>query len=108
MSQVLGLRIEDDLMAAVESFAAARSKAEGREVKKSEAAVEILGRHLGPAVPAAVDGTPVLRLSTSELVCMDQLAERSGVSRVELMRRFLSERLRLEFVNERNGKLLKP
>jgi hypothetical protein len=33
---------------------------------------------------------------------MDQLAERAEVTRIELMRRWLSERLNREFVDNRN------
>lgn len=102
MSNVLGLRVEDDLMAAIERAAKVRSKAEGREVKKSEVAVEILERHLGPRIPKEVEGTPVLKLSVSEVVCLDQLAERAGMTRAELLGRYIAERLRREFLAERN------
>ena len=56
------------------------------------------------------EGLDALMLSVSQITCLDQLAERRGVSRIELMRRWLSERLRREFVDDRNSKLqdLKP
>jgi hypothetical protein len=103
MSNVLGLRIEDDLMAAIERAAKVRSQAEGREVKKSEVAVEILEGRLGPRVPKEIDGMPVLKLSVSEVACLDQLAGRAGVTRAELIGRYLAERLRREFIAVRNG-----
>lgn len=52
-----------------------------------------------------MDGLKRLELSTSEIACLDQLAERRGVTRVELMRTWLSQRLRREFVDARNAKL---
>jgi predicted transcriptional regulator len=54
---------------------------------------------------AGREQTPVLTLSTSQIECLDELAERTGVPRVDLMRRWLTERLNREFVNDRNRKL---
>lgn len=99
MTQVLSLRLEDDLSAAVEAQARALN------VSKSEAAISILKRHVGAEIPGAVNGTPMLTLSVSELACLDQLAERANVTRIDLMRRYLSERLRREYVDARNAKL---
>jgi predicted transcriptional regulator len=96
MTQVLTLRVSDELMAAIES------EAKVREVSKTETAVKLISDRLGPEVPEQVQGMEVLRLSTSQIACMDQLAERAEVTRIELMRRWLSERLNREFVDNRN------
>lgn len=47
----------------------------------------------------------LLMLSVSQIACMDQLAARAGVSRVELMHRWLTQRLNREYVDDRNAKL---
>lgn len=48
-------------------------------------------------------GLKTLELSTSELQCLDQLAAIRGVTRLELMARFLRQRLKREFVARRQG-----
>jgi hypothetical protein len=48
---------------------------------------------------------PILQLSTSQLACLDQLAERAGVERVELMSRYLGERVRREFIEDRQRQM---
>ena len=55
--------------------------------------------------PEARAALPVLQLSTSQLACLDQLAERAGVERVELMSRYLGERVRREFIEDRQRQM---
>jgi predicted transcriptional regulator len=65
----------------------------------------LVDRGLELVLNGAGSETKVLQLSVSELQCLDQLAERAGVSRIDLMRRYLSERLRREYADARNAKL---
>lgn len=92
--------------------AALDALADERGVSRNQLIVGELERVISPpskrgttadVVPpsGATSGLPVPQLSTSELACLDQLAARAGVGRVELMARFLRERLRREFIEDR-------
>jgi hypothetical protein len=76
------------------------ARAESEGCSRNDLIVRMV--ELGLNVP---EGQEPLLLTVSQLRCLDQLAERAGVSRIELMRRYLSERLRREFTDDRNSKL---
>lgn len=75
------------------------ARAEERGCSRNELIVELCERGL------ETGHLDALLLSVSQLACLDQLAARAGVTRVELMRRYLGERLRREFVDARNARL---
>jgi hypothetical protein len=67
---------------------------------RTEIVIELLGRGLQLA-----PGLEVLLLSTSQIASLDQTAERWGMTRVEAVQRILKERIRREWVDERNRQL---
>lgn len=74
-------------------------KAEADGVSRSDLIARLI------AVGLRADGLGTVVLSTSEIACLDQLAERAGTTRVDLSVRYLRERLRREFVDDRNSLL---
>jgi predicted transcriptional regulator len=91
----IGLSFEPELMDRIDALA--------QEQDTTRQA--LVDRGLELVLNGAGSETKVLQLSVSELQCLDQLAERAGVSRIDLMRRYLSERLRREYADARNAKL---
>lgn len=75
------------------------AKAEEDGVSRSDLIARLV------AVGLRADGLDTVILSTSEITCLDQLAERAGTTRVDLSVRYLRERLRREFVDDRNSLL---
>ena len=93
MTTPTSVRLSDELLANLEA------KAEAEGCTRNELIAKLIDFGLENF------GTQRLELSVSQIACMDQLAERKGVTRIELMRRWLSERLRREFTDDRNAKL---
>lgn len=72
------------------------AKAEADGVSRGELIARLI------AVGFRADGLDTVILSTSEIACLDQLAERADTTRVDLSVRYIRERLRREFVADRN------
>jgi hypothetical protein len=89
----LHVRLDDELLERLDA------QAETEGVSRNE----LIARYLEHGLKTA--GLQTVLLSTSEIQCLDQLAERADVTRAELSRRYLGERLRREFVNDRNSLL---
>lgn len=90
MTTPASFRLEDDLIARL----GARSEDEG--ISRNE----LVARYLEHGLKTA--GLDTVILSTSEIACLDQLAERAGTTRAALSSRYLRERLRREFTDERH------
>jgi predicted transcriptional regulator len=86
----LSVRAEDELIARLDA------QAEQDGVSRSELVIRYLEHGLKTA------GLDTVILSTSEIQCLDQLAERADTTRAALSSRYLRERLRREFVDDRN------
>jgi predicted DNA-binding ribbon-helix-helix protein len=84
-------RLEDGLLARLSA------RAEAEKVSRNELIVRLLEHGL------KTEGLETVLLSTSEIECLDLLAERQGKTRAQLSSRFLRERLRREFVDDRNS-----
>lgn len=92
MKSPVSIKLETETIAALDALAE-------REGSSRQAVID---RGIALALDGATSGTKVLRLSESQIACLDQLAGRRGVDRLELMRRYISERLSREFIDDRN------
>jgi hypothetical protein len=90
---VISLRTSDEL---AEKLA---TKAEAEGLSRNDLIVRYCEHGL------RTEGLGTLLLSVSQIACLDQLAARAGMTRMALIQRYLSERLRREFVDDRNDKL---
>lgn len=90
MAQVT-LRLDDELLAKVDTQ-------EGSS--RQEKVLAALER--GVSIP---DGLEALMLSKAQITCLDQLADRAGLSRIELLARYVGERLNREFVEDRQRQM---
>jgi predicted transcriptional regulator len=86
----LHVRLDDELL----------ERLDARAEQTNTSRNELIARLLDVGLKA--DGLDTVILSTSEIQCLDQLAARADTTRAALSSRYLRERLRREFVDDRN------
>jgi predicted transcriptional regulator len=91
----MSVRLDDGLIERLDARAAEQG------INRTELVTRLLEHGL------KTDGVQTVLLSTSEIACLDQLAERAGCTRSELSRRYLGQRLRREFTDDRHRLLQK-
>jgi predicted transcriptional regulator len=89
------VRVTDDLLDRLDARADGRSRA--------EVVAEAIERYLDPRPGQGIDC--LIELSKTQIACMDQLAERSRLTRKQWIERVLGAKLRHEFVFERQAQL---
>lgn len=95
MSRPIPIRIQDELLEKIDA------KAESTGVARADLIRQALEASLAPReTPQGIDC--LIELSKSQIECMDQLAERAGLDRKRYLQRIIGERLRREFVDDRN------